>query len=55
MKNDQQILAIDLKKFEKLQKLLKKIDQLESAPRNHPRFDFFKKIAVKAKNKIFNN
>jgi hypothetical protein len=52
MKNNQQILAKDLKKFEKLQKLLKKIDQLESAPRNHPRVDFFKKIAGKAKKKI---
>ena len=48
-------ISTDFKKFEKLQKLLKKIDQLESAPRNHPRVDFFKKIAAKAKKKILNN
>jgi len=48
-------ISPDLKKFQKLQKLLKKIEQLESAPRNHPRVDFFKKIAAKTKKKIFNN
>ena len=45
----------DFKKFEKLQKLLKRIEQLESFPVNHPRLDFYKKIAVKAKKKIFKN
>jgi len=49
------ISSKDFKKFEKLQKLLKKIEELESFPASHPRFDFSKKIAVKAKRKIFNN
>ena len=45
----------DFKKFKKLQKLLKKIERLESLPASHPSFDFSKKIALKAKTKIFNN
>jgi len=49
------ISSEDFKKFEKLQKLLKRIERLESLPANDPRFDFYKKIAVKAKRKIFNN
>jgi hypothetical protein len=42
----------NLKKLQKLQKILRKINHLESAPKNHPSFDFFQKIAAKAKSKI---
>jgi hypothetical protein len=44
----------NLKKLQKLQKLLQKIEHLQRAPKNHPSFDLFQKIATKAKSKIIN-
>ena len=40
------------KKLEQVLRILKKIEQLESAPKNHPMREVFLKRAARAKNKI---
>lgn len=40
------------KKLEQVLRIMKKIENLESAPKNHPMRDVFLKRAARAKNKI---